>query len=168
MNNKFIDFKQVLNFVAESFIPTELIKEIRGWDKIVKSPYGLSFYNDEVGWDYKVDGSFRIADHWNFESRGKLHCQTTTPIKDGKWALGQFNAALGKYEIIKISDALKNKVKDTFVFKYMTMEVSYQKSISNHGHRKLDIDMNYLKRYYKLLEVHKINPKKLIANNFTL
>ena len=80
------------------------------WKKVVEmadeswsiSPYGDSWYSSkEISWDYKPEGSIRIADHWNFSTRdGKMHCQTTDgQLKDG-WAVGKF--VKGKYEIMEV------------------------------------------------------------------
>lgn len=66
------------------------------------SPYGDSWYSSkEISWEYKPEGSLRIADHWNFVTKdGKKHCQTTDgDLKEG-WAIGRFVG--GKYEIIEM------------------------------------------------------------------
>lgn len=62
---------------------------------ISKSPYGSSMYaipkGDVVDWGYKPMDSYRIADHWGFESRGEIHCRLgnndeyITDFEIGKW-----------------------------------------------------------------------------------
>ena len=62
---------------------------------ISKSPYGSSMYaipkGDVVEWGYKPMDSYRIADHWGFESQGKIHCKLgnsdeyITDLEIGKW-----------------------------------------------------------------------------------
>lgn len=62
---------------------------------ISQSPYGSSMYaipkGDYVDWGYKPMDSYRLADHWGFESRGKIHCRLgkneeyITDFEIGKW-----------------------------------------------------------------------------------
>lgn len=62
---------------------------------ITKSPYGSSMYaipkGDYVDWGYKPTDSYRLADHWGFESQGKIHCRLgnnkeyITNLEIGKW-----------------------------------------------------------------------------------
>lgn len=58
------------------------------------SPYNRtesgSYYNTaDKSWDYTPDGSIRVSDHWNFPSRGNIHCKTDVPDSKliGKWAI---------------------------------------------------------------------------------
>lgn len=69
-------------------------------EKWTKSPHSFSFYNsDDISWGYKPENSLRISDHWNFESNGSLHCETTKGFTNG-WAVGQYKN--GKYEILEV------------------------------------------------------------------
>lgn len=62
---------------------------------ITKSPYGSSMYaipkGDYVDWGYKPTDSYRLADHWGFESQGQIHCRLgdnkeyITDLEIGKW-----------------------------------------------------------------------------------
>lgn len=80
---------------AMLFITTKL--ETETW---TKSPYSFSFYNSsDISWGYKPENSLRVADHWNFESNGSLHCETTSGFTTG-WAVGQYKN--GKYEILEV------------------------------------------------------------------
>lgn len=91
--NQSIDLFKDLN-MAESCINL-LIKEKEEYKKIIKlieslpeikgfnfseSPHSLSIYykdeNCEIDWGEKPIGSYRISDHWNFKSNGKIHCNT--------------------------------------------------------------------------------------------
>lgn len=66
-----------------------------------QSPYSESFYSAEgITWDYKPEGSLRLSDHWNFMSKGKVHCATTNPNFKQGWAVGKYKD--GKYEIVKV------------------------------------------------------------------
>jgi hypothetical protein len=163
MNKDFISFKRVLDFTAQTNFSSELIEEISKWKQIVKSPYGLSFYNDVVGWGFKVDGSLRISDHWNFTSHGKVHCETTTDVPNTThWALAKYDASINKYIILQVYPKTQTILKNTFIFKWYLLNSSYEMTIQKaqlfqHEH----INMNYLKRYYSLLESHFVNPNSL-------
>jgi hypothetical protein len=97
-------------------LPDEIIDEMRKWDIIVKSPYSNSFYNSlEIDWSSKPDGSYRVSDHWNFVSQDKKHCETTTKVPTNTHiSLGQYDASLGKYKILKtvIDKNYAKKIKD--------------------------------------------------------
>ena len=97
-------------------LPDEIVDEMRKWDIIVKSPYSNSFYNSlEIGWSSKPDGSYRVSDHWNFVSQDKKHCETTTKVPTNTHiSLGQYDASLGKYKILKtiIDKDYAKKIKD--------------------------------------------------------
>ena len=74
-------------------LPEEAAAEVRSWEIISKSPYSDSFYNaKEISWTSKPEGSLRIADHWNFESRGETHCKlnTTSEYITGIWILARY------------------------------------------------------------------------------
>ena len=78
----------------------EIFKEIVKFEKINKSPYSMSFYNAEVDWNYKPQGSLRISDHWNFYSEGEKHCELEeTSEYTQKWLMCEFRN--GKYHILK-------------------------------------------------------------------
>lgn len=76
-----------------------IASEIETWSTVSESPYSKSYYNYEgVDWGYKQEGSLRMSDHWNFESRGDIHCKTDCDITTG-WAVGKYSN--GVYKIIK-------------------------------------------------------------------
>ena len=83
-------------------IPDDIIKKMDSWKFIIKSPYSNTFYDSkEIGWSYKPDGSFRVSDHWNFETRGKKHCLTESPVTNTTHvSLGQYDRKSGKYKIL--------------------------------------------------------------------
>lgn len=85
-------------------IPDEIIDKMKDWEVIFKSPFSDSFYNSiEVKSGYKPDGSFRVSDHWNYQSMDKskeIHCVTDIPVKDSNISLGQYDANLDRYRII--------------------------------------------------------------------
>lgn len=83
-------------------LPEAAAAEVRSWETISKSPYSNSFYNaKEISWTSKPEGSLRLADHWNFESRGEIHCKlnTTSEYISGTWILARYEN--GVYNEIK-------------------------------------------------------------------
>lgn len=84
----------------------EILDEINSWDICSKSPWSHSYYdNTEIDFGYKPEGTHRIAEHWNFISKGNLECETYEEvIDDHKFRLGKFEN--GKYRIIKIYNEL--------------------------------------------------------------
>lgn len=158
MNN---DFNLVLNAVGQQNFPVELLEEMLTWNKIIKSPYGLSFYNESVGWDYKPDKSLRISDHWNFKtSNGKIHCCTTTPINYKIWAIGQFDLSIKKYIILKTFTTPKVLTKDTFIFNYYCLCYSYLK-INKTDVNSDRVNFSFLNKSLRLFEKYSINPTYL-------
>lgn len=78
---------------ASLTMPQELVDSINSWNEIHKSPYGDSFYDSgDKSWDYTRPGSLRVADHWNFYSHGKYHCQTDKDVENNKtWVIAKYN-----------------------------------------------------------------------------
>lgn len=94
--------KKILIPQESKIIPKEALHEINKFEYINKSPFSDSYYNtNEITWDYKPEGSIRISDHWNFISKGKLHCQlsNTTDYIEDCWYMAQYKE--GKYKILK-------------------------------------------------------------------
>lgn len=87
-------------YLAEA--PQGVVEEVSSWEIVSKSPYSKSFYNSkEIGWDSKPEGSLRVSDHWNFESKGEKHCKldTTDEYITGVWILARYEN--GIYHEIK-------------------------------------------------------------------
>lgn len=111
------DFRKVLNLVRyskkyEQLLSiyeriyneekrNEILKTLITFKKINKSPYSLSFYdNDNIDWDSKPEGSLRLSDHWNFYSWGEQHCcLDSTKEYTRKWLLCQYHN--GVYHVVK-------------------------------------------------------------------
>jgi hypothetical protein len=55
-------------------IPPQIIEEMSGWDSIIISPHGKSFYDSK--------SNYRVSDHWNYIAREKLRCKTNSPVKN--------------------------------------------------------------------------------------
>ncbi len=164
MNDKPTHRSAILNTIPRDF-PQELFEEIMSWDLLIKSPYGCSYYNAPVDWDYKEHGSLRISNHWNFSSQLKLHCLTTTPVNnDTHWTLAKYNSETGKYDVIKSIPLPKEVLTKSSLFKLARLDVNYDnaqlkfakhtESVSNHLRIewRSRLELSFLNQYYKLLE----------------
>ena len=87
------------------------------YDLVQKSPYSESYYSDgEIDWNYKPEGSYRLSDHWNFESQGQKHCILDyTEDYTQEWLLCQYRN--GVYHLIERvfseeEQALENRCRD--------------------------------------------------------
>jgi hypothetical protein len=83
-----------------------------------------SYYNTtDKDWDCTPDGCLRVSDHWNFWSKGTLHCKANMPNEelDGKWALGKYSKESGIYTILEVFEkdyeaiSKRKKRKDSLV-----------------------------------------------------
>lgn len=160
-----LSISDVMNSISQKPFPAELLLEISHWNEIRKSPFSDSFYNATVGWDYKPDGSLRISDHWNFTSRGKLHCQTTTEIKNNLWALARFDASVGKYHILKTFEIPKTSLKNTYTYKILSFEIQYQKAIESAKNVGIETlkkcELNFMNKFYKICEEYLVEPNQV-------
>lgn len=96
-----------------------------------KSPWSYSYYTEQVDWSNKPDGTYRLADHWNFTTKdGNIHCLTTDSVEnDTHWTIAQYDAKVGKYNPIlslpKVTDnhedkkALANDISDEYLKEYL-------------------------------------------------
>ena len=144
-------------------LPLEFLDEMINWDKIHKSPYGFSYYSEKVDWNYKPDGSYRIADHWNFTSQNKKHCQTKTDCPNNThWTLAKFDGEAKKYVVIKSIAKTKLNTKKTFDFQLVYLEFKKLKAIDAlkeqknteraFKHAMTYLELNFLNKYFKLKE----------------
>tara|TARA_R110000772_G_scaffold123662_2_gene230052 strand:+ start:685 stop:1476 length:792 start_codon:yes stop_codon:yes gene_type:complete len=75
-------------------------------EEYYKSPWSHSYYSAKVGWQFKPDKSYRLANHWNFRTktgnRDILHCETTSDVGEDNenWTIGQYDGELKKYNVI--------------------------------------------------------------------
>lgn len=73
---------------------------IKDWDDFSKSPYSKSFYSSsDIDWNFKPEGSYRIADHWNFKSQGEIHCKMEDETKNNELLLCRYEN--GIYKIVR-------------------------------------------------------------------
>jgi hypothetical protein len=94
----------------------ELFSHLLSWDRIVKSPYGASFYDTfDKTWDNTPTGSQRIADHWDFFSKGAYHCQSELPNgrrAGNRWACGTWDGNIYQITLIdRVSGLVAKSVK---------------------------------------------------------
>jgi len=161
-NSTTIPFLNILHTIPKD-VPLEFIDEISKWSKIIKSPYGHSYYSDKVGWDYKEDGSLRIADHWNFHTHGKQHCQTTTNVSNNThWTLAKYDKSIGKYVVISSIEKPKTSFRKSLEFIILEVEAKRKRGIntilktlkSNFLINKAisDLDLKLLNYYFKKME----------------
>lgn len=112
-------------------MPFELIQEIASWDRHIKSPYGHSYYNEPVDWDTKPHNSLRIADHWNFTSQSKVHCQTSSPAPDNThYTLAKYDAVIKLYVPIKSYTKLTTNVKQSLEYKLLRVDTLRLRAIN--------------------------------------
>lgn len=157
VNDTPISFYRVLQLIIDVKIPVEVIKEIETWNFIIKSPYSHSYYNAPVGWKYKTPNSLRISDHWNFSSNGKKHCQTTNQIEENCWGIGQFDAELNKYTILKAFPTPKKSLAQNCEYLITRIQYERERAFNHLREEKKDkyipsCDLRFLLRYFKTLE----------------
>lgn len=94
--------KDVFNRGIALITLDELAKE-QGLE-VSNSPYSFSSYafekGGEITWGSKPMDSYRLSDHWNFESRGEIHCKlSNTKEYTQKLILAKYNGET--YDVIK-------------------------------------------------------------------
>lgn len=108
---KFIDlFEWDGNFTIYSNQESKLdafIWVMKNWsDDWSVSPFSDSFYSSKnIGWGHKPEGSLRVSDHWNFNTRYERengisngqHCPTSEPFEG--WAVCRFEN--GMYHLVE-------------------------------------------------------------------
>lgn len=53
----------------------------------------------------KPDGSYRLSDHWNFESKGDVHCRLQGTDKyTQRLILARYDAKTKDYKILEVFD----------------------------------------------------------------
>lgn len=104
-------------------MPKAFADAMLDWNVLSKSPYSDSFYDiTNKSWGDDPNSFLRVADHWNFESKGSVHAVTDVAVKENHWTLAAHQKD-GGYKVIlslpKVSgDALNkaiNKYKQAFV-----------------------------------------------------
>lgn len=98
MSNKLINkpsgFKQLWELMNNlpSDMSIETYQSMSGWQHIRKSPYGHSYYDRPKGWDFTINGTHRLSDHWNFVAKEKSHCITSVPVPNNThWTIAKYD-----------------------------------------------------------------------------
>lgn len=91
-----------LSDLSQYEIPPSILKMMKSWPLIFKSPYSNSFYSsDQITWSSKPDKTYRVSNHWNFISRNKIHCRTAEPVKNNTHiSIGVYDKKSGLYKIL--------------------------------------------------------------------
>jgi hypothetical protein len=90
-DNGFAQLWELLSILPTT-MPIDVYKSMSGWQHIKKSPYGHSYYDRPKGWDFTIDGTHRLSDHWNFESNGVKHCNTSEFVFDNThWTIAKYD-----------------------------------------------------------------------------
>lgn len=161
-NTKTLPLVQTLHMIP-SDMPFELAQEISTWGMIIKSPYGHSYYDAPVGWDFKTDNSLRIADHWNFTAKSKKHCETTTECPNNThWTIARFDNTSKKYIVVKSYPKQSKTLKIMFEFRVLLLSAMRQDKINECKKRVAglrnaiqyvgEVDLKYLNKYFKIME----------------
>lgn len=70
-------------------------------DKYFNSKSSKSIYSKPTDWGFKLDGTERVSDHWNFYTRGSYHCRTSTPVENNThYTLARYNKSTGLFDVI--------------------------------------------------------------------
>ena len=103
--------KSKLNIESGLLAMPEALRLFTVTNCVSASPYNRyasgSFYSKEgKSWDYTPEDCIRVSDHWNFYSRGKIHCKTNVPNDKlaGKWVVAKYNTTLDIYEVISVDE----------------------------------------------------------------
>jgi hypothetical protein len=163
MQTESTSIDRVISTLPQDF-PAEFFDFMMGWVKLIKSPYGASYYSGDVGWNYKEDGSYRISDHWNFFVKGKYHCVTSTECPDDThWTLCRYDSKSGKYHVIKSIKKTKGDYKKSLNYHILkihsqiersTDEVNSDPHISKRNKSRAisSIELSGLNKFYSILE----------------
>jgi len=79
-----------------------------------KSPWSHSYYSKDKDWGKTLDGTYRMSDHCNFKSNGKLHANTSKSVSDNThWSVGVWNGdnfdILMSYPLNDTEENVKNR-----------------------------------------------------------
>lgn len=142
-------------------LPIEALRLIRTWDFIQKSPYSLSLYDKPKDWNDALPNTIRISDHWNFESQGKMHCETFGDVPNNThWCIAIFDDNIKKFVPISIIEKRPKTRVEKIESEIILLDLIFNKTISysinefgeidNELYKK--IELNFLKKKYKILE----------------
>jgi hypothetical protein len=143
---------EIFKFVDENFS-----------DYFYKSPWSHSYYDQEVSWSNKPEGSYRISDHWNFRisKDNDIHCVTRQKVENNThWSIGKYDSSedvydiIASYEFTNADEKYINELKRKYLKQYQKT-----KEFKEYKNKKIKSDkyINIINQYSK--EV------KLLVNN---
>jgi hypothetical protein len=166
-----INEKTLLEFIHHmpKTIHCELLKHVNTWERIIKSPFGHSYYSKPKGWGFTDEGTLRLADHWNFRSHGKTHCVSNVKVPNKHWAIGKWDSELDCFVILKVFPRVKDDVRENKYHRRMlvialTREIALQNVVINLTAKGMIsriadsvglVKLRYLNKYYECQELYK-------------
>jgi hypothetical protein len=136
-------------------LPIEAIRLIKDWDFIQKSPYSLSLYDKPKDWNDALPDTIRIADHWNFESQGKMHCQTHGEVPNNThWCIAIFDDTIKRFIPILIIEKRPKTKLEQIETDLIFLHINYNAALKRLNNEKdsIKIELSFLNRKYKILE----------------
>lgn len=151
-NNKI----QILN-QNKSKLPIEAIRMIAKWDFIQKSPYSLSLYDKVKDWNDALPDTIRVADHWNFRSKGKMHCQTSVDVPNNThWCIAKFDSSTRKFVPMVILPVREHTLEERIEIEMIILELRLEKAITKMGIISNEIaskvELKFLNKKFDILE----------------
>ena len=166
--------RTLLGFIHQmpKTIHYELLKHVNTWERIIKSPYGHSYYSKPKGWGFTDEGTLRLADHWSFPSQGKIHCKSDIVVPRKHWAIGKWDSELDCFVILKVFPRVKDNSSNVRENKYhrrmlvitLTREIALQNVVINLTAKGMisritdsvgTVKLRYLNKYYECQELYK-------------
>lgn len=137
--------KQLFGMLPKT-VDYRILEEMLTWgDYFKKSPYGHSYYSKEKTWQITIDKSYRMSDHWNFESRGNKFSITNQPVKNYTyWSIGRFDEKTRTWDIIMSYPFVEEPNQEENNSKIADIKDSYMKkynSTINFEETKKDLNM---------------------------
>jgi len=144
---KIVPFIHIFNTLPKTVDYRIVEWMIENWGDIVKkSPYGFSYYNAEKGWDFTIDKSLRLSDHWNFYSRAtmdQIHCKINISFKNNEyWTLARYNEKEDIYDEIMSYPYNYSKENEKKV-----ADIKHKYKQDNFDYSELNKNLNMLKTY---------------------
>jgi hypothetical protein len=164
--------RTLLGFIHQipKTIHYELLKHVNTWERIIKSPYGHSYYSKPKGWGFTDEGTLRLADHWNFSSQGKIHCKSNVEVPRKHWAIGKWDSELDCFVILKVFPRVKDNMRENKYHRRMlvitlTRELALQSVVTHLTAKGMVsriaysvgiVKLRYLNKYYECQQKYKM------------
>ena len=141
----------------KSKLPIEAIRMVAKWDFIQKSPYSLSLYDKVKDWNDALPDTIRVADHWNFYSKDRMHCQTSVDVPNNThWCIAKFDSTTRKFVPMVILPVREHTLEERIEIEMIILELQFEKAINKLGiiskDMALKIELGFLNRKFNILE----------------